>query len=80
MHSTTSPTAPANSRHAVPSTSKPLQCLDVIAAIKRFRIRQEICCQGQAATTWYRVLAGAASCGIIRSDGRRQIVDLLFPG
>jgi CRP/FNR family nitrogen fixation transcriptional regulator len=42
--------------------------------------RQKICQQGQAAKTWYRVLAGAAMAFVIQLDGRRQIVDLVFPG
>jgi CRP-like cAMP-binding protein len=64
----------------MPSTPHPLQCLDTIAAIMSCHRRQEICRQGQTANTWYCVLAGAALRGVIKSDGRRQIVDLLFPG
>ena len=80
MDPTPSPNAFANSRHVKANTPHPLQCLDAIAAIRSCHMRQEICRQGQVANTWYRVLAGAASCCIIKSDGRRQIVDLLFPG
>jgi CRP-like cAMP-binding protein len=69
-----------NSRHAMPSTPHLLQDLDAIAAIMSYRRRQEICRQGQAANTWYCVLAGAALRCAIKSDGRRQVVDLLFPG
>jgi CRP/FNR family nitrogen fixation transcriptional regulator len=58
----------------------PLQCLDSIAAIRSCHGRQEICRPGQAANTWYRVLSGAALSFVIKSDGRRQIVDLLCPG
>jgi CRP/FNR family nitrogen fixation transcriptional regulator len=70
----------ARSRHTMPSTPHPLQRLDAIAAIRSYYRRQEICRQGQAANTWYCVVSGAAFCCIIKSDGRRQIVDLLFPG
>ena len=64
----------------MPATPHPLQCLDAIAAIRPYHRRQEICRQGQAANTWYCVLTGAALRCVIKSDGRRQIVDLLFPG
>jgi CRP/FNR family transcriptional regulator, nitrogen fixation regulation protein len=64
----------------MPSTPHPLQCLDAIAAIRPCHRRQEICRQGQAANTWYCVLSGAALPCVIKSDGRRQIVDLLLPG
>jgi CRP-like cAMP-binding protein len=64
----------------MPSTPHPLQCLDAIAAIRPCHQREEICRQGQAANTWYCVLSGAALRCVIKSDGRRQIVDLLFPG
>jgi CRP/FNR family nitrogen fixation transcriptional regulator len=72
-------TAVATSRHPLLSTPHPLQCMDALAAIRSYHGRQEICRQGHAANTWYRVLSGAALCFVIKSDGRRQIVDLLFP-
>jgi CRP/FNR family nitrogen fixation transcriptional regulator len=80
MHGIPSPNSLTNSRHAMPSTPHPLQSLDAIAAITPCHRRQEICRQGQAANTWYCVLAGAALRCVIKSDGRRQVVDLLFPG
>jgi CRP/FNR family nitrogen fixation transcriptional regulator len=80
MNLTRSPNTSASPRHAMPSTPHPLQCLDAIAAIRPCHRRQEICRQGQAANTWYCVLSGAALRCVIKSDGRRQIVDLLFPG
>jgi CRP-like cAMP-binding protein len=64
----------------MPRTPHPLQCLDAIAAVRPCQRRQEICREGQAADTWYSVLSGAALRCVIKSDGRRQIVDLLFPG
>jgi CRP/FNR family nitrogen fixation transcriptional regulator len=74
--------SPNGSRHLMlmPTTPHPLQCLDTIAAITPCYRRQEICRQGQEASTWYYVIAGAALRGIIKADGRRQVVDLLFPG
>jgi len=71
---------PASPRLAMPSSPHPLQCLDAIAAIKPCPRRQEICRQGQAANTWYWVLSGVALRCVIKPDGRRQIVDLLFRG
>jgi CRP-like cAMP-binding protein len=64
----------------MPSTPHPLQCLDAIAAVSPCHARQEICRQGQAANTWYCVLSGVALRCVLKSDGRRQIVDLLLPG
>jgi CRP/FNR family nitrogen fixation transcriptional regulator len=80
MNPTLLPNTSARSRHAMASRPHPLQCLDATATIVPCRRRQEICCQGQAANTWYCVLAGAALRCVIKSDGRRQVVDLLFPG
>lgn len=80
MNSTHSPQTSAGSRHAVPNIPHQLQRLDTIAAITSCRQRQQICRQGQMASTWYCVLAGAALRCVIKSDGRRQVVDLLFPG
>jgi CRP-like cAMP-binding protein len=80
MDTTPSPNTRVTSRHTAQGIPHPLQCLDPIAAIKSCRRRQEICRQGQTANTWYCVVSGAALCCIIKSDGRRQIVDLLFPG
>jgi CRP/FNR family nitrogen fixation transcriptional regulator len=58
----------------------PLKSLDQLALMKPCRRSQEICSQGRPADYWYCVMSGAARCCIIRSDGRRQIVDLLLPG
>jgi CRP-like cAMP-binding protein len=77
-------TGPSNSGshipRCIPGTSHPLQCIDGIALVRSCRAQREICRQGQRAHAWYRVVSGAASCFIIKLDGRRQIVDLLFPG
>jgi CRP/FNR family transcriptional regulator, nitrogen fixation regulation protein len=70
----------ASASHAERGTHHPLQGLDSIAMVRSWRRGQEICRQGQAAKTWYCVLAGAAMGFVIKSDGRRQIVDLMFPG
>jgi CRP/FNR family transcriptional regulator, nitrogen fixation regulation protein len=41
---------------------------------------QEICARGRAAEFLYRLVSAAARSCVLRSDGRRQIVDLLLPG
>lgn len=41
---------------------------------------QEICSDGRPAECWNRIVLGAARRCVVRSDGRRQIVDLLLPG
>jgi CRP/FNR family transcriptional regulator, nitrogen fixation regulation protein len=80
LNPTTSATASVEFCHALQNVPHALQCLDSIAKVRRCRIRQELCQQGQAGNIWYLVLSGALSCCIIKSDGRRQIIDLLFPG
>lgn len=80
MNPTTSAKLSARPRHPVSAIPHPLQCLDAAATIISCRPRQELCGEGHPANTIYRVIAGAALRSVIRSDGRRQVVDLLFPG
>lgn len=58
----------------------PLGNLDQLAVIVAFRRGQEICSQEQFVEHWYFLLSGAARRCVLRSDGRRQIIDLLLPG
>ena len=78
------PMAPSNQSartcHPSSATPHPLQCLDSTAVIISCQPRQKLCHEGQPASTIYRVIAGAALRSVIRSDGRRQVIDLLFPG
>lgn len=81
------PTAPSNlsalsagSRHPLSAIPHALQCLDAVSTIISCPPRQELCHEGQPASTIYRVIAGAALRSVIRSNGRRLVVDLLFPG
>jgi CRP/FNR family nitrogen fixation transcriptional regulator len=54
---------------------------DLRRAVKHSYHRdQEVCGQSQPAQYFYEVLAGVVRCYVVRSDGRRQIVDLLLPG
>src|SRR5262245_745781 len=62
------------------SQRRPLKTLDSFAVRIRCSRGQEICSQGRAANSWYRVISGTARRFVLQPDGRRQIVDLLLPG
>ena len=57
-----------------------LQSLADIAQIMHYNPGAEICSEGDLARSWFELLAGVARRYIIQSNGRRQILDLLFPG
>jgi CRP/FNR family nitrogen fixation transcriptional regulator len=61
------------------SQTHALQSLDALAVSLRCSRGQEICSPSRPADYWYRVVSGSARRCVIRSDGRRQIVDLLLP-
>ena len=67
-------------RNLLSTQPHPLQNLDALAVIVPFHRGQEICSQGRSVEHWYFLISGAARRCAIRSDGRRQIVDLLLPG
>jgi CRP/FNR family transcriptional regulator, nitrogen fixation regulation protein len=67
-------------RRLLSEGSHPLKTLDASAKIVSFRRGQEICSAAQSVECWYLLLSGAARRCTIRSDGHRQIVDLLLPG
>ena len=79
MHTSSAVSNPAL-RHAVTTPPHALQTLETLAVIKSSSSRQEICREGQTASTCYQLVSGAALCCVIMGDGRRQIIDLLFPG
>ncbi len=56
-----------------------LKRLDAFAAIKHCHRGQEILNNSGPAGHWYYVITGAVRRCTIRSDGRRQIVDLMLP-
>ena len=66
-------------RHLLSNRPHPLENLDALAAIVSFHRGQEICSEGQPVEHWYFLISGAARRCAIRSDGRRQIVDLCCP-
>ena len=58
----------------------PLKSLEALAVDIRCSRGQEICGPSGSTEYWYRVVSGSARRCVIRSDGRRQIIDLLLPG
>jgi CRP/FNR family transcriptional regulator, nitrogen fixation regulation protein len=56
-----------------------LKSLEGLAVNIRCSRGQEICSSSRSTERWYRVVSGSARRCVIRSDGRRQIVDLLLP-
>jgi len=59
---------------------QPVRSLDALATVASWHRGQEICSQGRPALHWYGVISGVARRCAVRSDGRRQIIDLLLPG
>ncbi|MDB5609559.1 MAG: family transcriptional regulator, nitrogen fixation regulation protein [Bradyrhizobium sp.] len=57
-----------------------LKRLDAFAAIVHCHRGQEIANDSGPAGHWYYVIVGAVRRCTVRSDGRRQIVDLMLPG
>jgi CRP-like cAMP-binding protein len=55
------------------------EALRTLAVTTLYCRGQEICSQGEPADHWFWIIAGSARGSVIRSDGRRQIVDLLLP-
>jgi CRP/FNR family nitrogen fixation transcriptional regulator len=64
----------------LPPGQQRLRDLNQIAQLSEYRRGQEICAEFHAATSWFSLVSGAARRYVIRDDGRRQILDLLFPG
>jgi CRP/FNR family transcriptional regulator, nitrogen fixation regulation protein len=62
------------------SQTHALRSLDALAVSMRCSRGQEVCGSSRPADYWYRVVSGSVRRCVIRSDGRRQIVDLLLPG
>jgi CRP/FNR family nitrogen fixation transcriptional regulator len=54
--------------------------LEEHARIILFARSQEIPVNSESAIRWYYVISGAVRRSTIRSDGRRQILDLMLPG
>jgi CRP/FNR family transcriptional regulator, nitrogen fixation regulation protein len=59
---------------------QPQRSLDSLAVITTYHRGKEICSQGDPADHWYCMISGAGRRYVVRSDGHRQIVDLLLPG
>lgn len=54
--------------------------LQSLAHLRRFHREQEIYGQEDRSDMLYRVMSGAARKYLVRSDGRRQLVDIYLPG
>lgn len=54
--------------------------LERIATVARYHFGQTIYFQDAHADCWYRIVSGAARECVLTPDGRRQVVDFLFPG
>jgi CRP/FNR family nitrogen fixation transcriptional regulator len=67
-------------RQATAGCSRQFEPLIPLASIFRCSRGQQICRQGEPADRWFWIVMGTARRTVIRSDGRRQIVDLLLPG
>jgi CRP/FNR family transcriptional regulator, nitrogen fixation regulation protein len=61
-------------------TTTPFGAVDSLAVPVKCRRGEEIYSVDTSVGSWYRVLAGAVRRFTLRSNGRRQIVDLLLPG
>ncbi len=60
-------------------TAEPAR-LRSLAHLRRFHREQDIYSQEERSDTWYRVVSGSARKYLMRSDGRRQLVDIYLPG
>ena len=67
-------------RQATAGRSRQFEALTPLASISRCSPGQQVCRQGEPADRWFWIIAGSARRSMIRPDGRRQIIDLLFPG
>lgn len=66
--------APVASPGQIPRT------FDALGIPTSYERNQEIYCQESPVECWYRLVSGTARRFALRSDGRRQVVDLLLPG
>jgi len=51
-----------------------------IAHLRHYRRDQDIYRQEERTDTWYRVISGSARKYLTHANGRRQLVDIYFPG
>lgn len=66
-------------RHVV-AGPRQFEALAPLISVSRCSRGQLIYRQGEASNRWFWIMLGTARRSIIRSDGRRQIVDLLLSG
>jgi CRP/FNR family nitrogen fixation transcriptional regulator len=74
-------TAADESERAAAVSNLPLRAAtEKLAQTAVFGRGQVVCAEAQSAACWFRLVTGVARRYVIRDDGRRQILDLLFPG
>ncbi|WP_378943189.1 cyclic nucleotide-binding domain-containing protein [Mesorhizobium sp. ANAO-SY3R2] len=62
------------------NASSSSEALRAISYVKHFKRDQEVFGQDERSDNWYGVVSGAVREYVVRSDGRRQIIDILLPG
>ena len=67
-------------RRMLAAQNHAMKRLDEHAKIILFARSQEVPVNSEPATHWYYVISGAVRRSVIRSDGRRQILDLMLAG
>ncbi|TYL99168.1 helix-turn-helix domain-containing protein [Bradyrhizobium rifense] len=67
-------------RRMLAAQNHAMKRLDEHAKIILFARSQEVPVNSEPAAHWYYVISGAVRRSAIRSDGRRQILDLMLPG
>jgi CRP/FNR family nitrogen fixation transcriptional regulator len=65
---------------AAPDKSRRFEALVSLTLVASYSRGKAICRPGQPADRWFWIIGGMARRSVIRRDGRRRIVDLLFPG
>jgi CRP-like cAMP-binding protein len=58
----------------------PFAALERFASLKRYSPGESIYHCNDSIEYWYRILGGAARASVLSGDGRRHIVDFMFPG
>jgi CRP/FNR family transcriptional regulator, nitrogen fixation regulation protein len=59
---------------------RPLAALERLAILGRYDIGEPVFRCNDSTEHWYRLVSGAARLGAVSGDGRRHIVDFVFPG
>jgi CRP-like cAMP-binding protein len=60
--------------------ARPLLALESLAILDRYESGESVYRCNDSIEHWYRILGGAARASAVSGDGRRHIVDFIFPG